>query len=77
MKTACGTKTCIAPVLGADAEGSTCGDRISGLQGKGMAQLDACLQIAGHDFPEMCGFGKEGKSGAISADGCKGKCSRA
>lgn len=73
MKTACATTGCIGPVLDARprAGGPTCGAHIHALRtSKHMTELDACMQIAGRDFPEVCG----GCDPTGYADKGEGKC---
>ena len=48
--------TCTTAVLNTDANGSTCGDRISFLiTVGGLSEADACRQIGEVEFPEQCG----------------------
>ena len=48
---------CTSQALGADADGFPCGDRIDYLINvMGESELDACNQVAGVEFNEVCGL---------------------
>jgi hypothetical protein len=55
-KHSCGCEDCTVDVLNAWAGGHKCGDRISYLVDQyNFQETDACLRVAGHEFPDECG----------------------
>jgi len=54
-ETFCGCNTCAASALENDANGYSCGARISYLQSQGKTMTEACQQVGGSEFPTECG----------------------
>ena len=78
----CGCDACTEEVLERNANGFTCKERIQWLMtNKGLSELGACKQVAGNEYPSICGICDPGncvikkstgnnKSGSTDSPGC-------